>query len=212
VGHRRAKNSQCGKSRLIIMPAKKPSSLINRHETAAQRRERQRCEAALRPKSALPISAPARLKEYKVAAATWRACMRIYAELDGEIVTRLDFDHLVDYCMLIEHLSEIDYMRKAAYKAWLELAEEHDRLVEMGEVDEAVQMAVKVVGAFDAITKLDTRAERKRALIKQWRESLYLTPRSRAGVAPARKEPEEELDELEKLLDEVTDFVNGPKE
>jgi hypothetical protein len=192
------------------MPARKPKALITRHETAAETAAREEKEAAVRPARGLPTSAPAALKGQKVAQAAWRAAIRMYGELDGEIVTRLDFDHLVDYCMLLQHLAEIDHMRKVAYQVWLELAKEHDRLKKEEQYDEAVIMAVKVVGAFDAVNRLDTRAERKRALLKQWRESLYLTPRARAGVAPKTKEPEPEKDELEQLLDDVDEYLNGP--
>jgi hypothetical protein len=190
------------------MPAKKPASLIKRHETAAERQTRAKNEAALRPGRGLPVSAPAVLKGHAVAVRTWRAALRMYSDLEGEIVTRLDFDQLVDYCMLVQHLSEIDHMREMAYQAWLELAKEHDRLLEVELVDEAVLMAIKVVGAFDAITRLDTRAERKRALLKQYRESLYLTPRSRAGTAPDKKAPPEPTDEFEQLLDEASDTTS----
>jgi len=190
------------------MPAKKPASLIKRHETAAERQTRAANEAALRPGRGLPISAPAVLKGHDIAVRTWRAAIRMYGDLEGEIVTRLDKDQLVDYCMLVQHLSEIDHMRDMAYRAWLELANEHDRMLEEELIDEAVLMAVKVVGAFDAITRLDTRAERKRALLKQYRESLYLTPRSRAGTAPDQKAPPEPKDEFEQLLDEAADPIN----
>ena len=191
------------------MPAKKPAGLIRRHETAEERAERSQRASAVRPARELPKNAPAALKDHKVAAAAWRSAMRTYGELEAEIVTRMDFDHLVDYCMLIEYLSEIAYMRKVAYQAWLEIAHEHERLLEENQPDEAVSMAIKVVGAFDAINKLDTRIERKMALIKQWRESLYLTPRARAGGAPDKKPPEEAPDALTQLLGEVTEFVNG---
>jgi phage terminase small subunit len=189
----------------------KPSGLVTRAETKAKKAERAQKEDTLRPKRGLPNDAPGQLKDYPVARATWRAAMREYNDLEREIVTRLDMAHLVDYCMLAQHLSEIEYMRKAAYQAWLELANEYDRLAELEKADEAVIMATKVVGAFDAVTKLDTRAERKRALIKQWRESLYLTPRARAGTVPPTKEKEVPPDDMEQLMDDVTNFVNEPK-
>jgi hypothetical protein len=44
-----------------------------------------------------------------------------------------------------------------------------------------------------------------------WRQSLYLTPRARAATAPTKKEKEAPPDELETLLDDVSDFVNGEK-
>lgn len=192
------------------MPARKPAGLIERHETAAEVAERAQKEDALRPSRALPQD-PARLKAYPVARATWRAIMREYNDIEGVIVTRLDYDHLIDYCMLHQHLAEIDMMRNTAYRIWLELSKVHDELANQDKADDAVVMAIKVVDAYDAVRQLDTRSERKRALIKQWRESLYLTPRARAGTAPKEKEKEVPPDDMEQLLDEVETFMNEPR-
>ena len=189
------------------MPARKPSGLIERHETAAERADRSAREDALRPQRALPMYPPAELRGKKTASAVWRRLMRTYSDLEAEIVTRMDMGHLVDFCILVEQLEQIDHMRDVAYQLWLELSGEHERLVEEEKADEAVFMAIKVVGAFDAIQKLDTRADRKRDLIKRWRESLYLTPRSKVAAAPKRKE-KEQLDDMDLLLDDVTEWVN----
>jgi hypothetical protein len=45
------------------------------------------------------------------------------------------------------------------------------------------------------VVKVDGRVDRKRALLLQLRQSLYLTPRSRAGVMPKSKS-EEKADEF----------------
>jgi hypothetical protein len=63
----------------------------------------------------------------------------------------------------------------------------------------------------DALIKLDARVDRKRAHLHKLRESLYLTPRARAGVAPAAAQAEEPPDEMEQLLGEVVQFVNEGK-
>ncbi len=206
------------------MPAPKPKSLITRHETKAEQAEREERESAVMPSRPLPKQAPAILKGQKVASETWRRLVRMYSELEAEIVSRLDMDLLVDYCMLTQQVAELDVMRQSAYSVWMRLSKKHEELAkeaktfaddgkrtEAKEKSElALEYATKVVGAFDAIVKLDARSERKRALLKQYRESLYMTPRARAGVAPKGKEPEsEEDDPMDKLLNEVTDFVNG---
>ena len=190
------------------MPARKPQSLITKHETSAEQAQRARRESQFRSKHQLSNNPPARLKGHKAAAAAWRRIMHLYNEIQGEIVTRLDIDHLVDYCLLLEQLSRIDIMSDVAYKAWLQLAGEHERLIEAGKPDEAILMAIQVLGAFDAVTKLDARADRKRDLLLKWRQSLYLTSRSRAGVVPAQKMPVEPPDELTRLLDEVESLMN----
>jgi hypothetical protein len=148
--------------------------------------------------------------------------MRLYNELDAEIVTRLDGDLLVDYCIMMEQVTQIDHMRQAAYDLWLELGANHHKAKEAARAeitgtpkakekeDLAEQLAMKVLNAFDTVVKLDARGERKRAILKQYRESLYLTPRARAGAAPAKKETEEKpLDPMEQLLGSVTNYVNG---
>ncbi len=177
------------------MPARKPKALIVRHETAAEKSRRESGEMAMRPNRELPLNAPSRLRGHEIAEATWRRLMREFMSIEGEIVTRLDFDLLADYCILIEQIHELDAMRKTAHDRWRELLKD--------------QSDEKVIEACDMVVKLDSRADRKRALLLQLRQSLYLTPRARAGVAPSKKEADEPKDELEMLLDDVNDFVNG---
>jgi phage terminase small subunit len=191
------------------MPARKPSSLQTRHSTKAEKNARATNEGALTPERSLPQDAPSRLEGHSVAEATWRRLMRTYNELEGTLVTRLDMDLLLDYCILIEQVIELDTMRKSAYETWLGLADKHRELAKDKQYDAALEIALKVVGAFDAVIKLDGRVDRKRALLLQMRQSLYLTPRARAGVAPAGKPPEEPEDPLEKLLDDVTTTLNA---
>lgn len=188
------------------MPAPKPSSLIERHETAAEKAERDARESVLTPKSDLPRTAPARLKDHAVAAAAWRRLMRVWDGVDGVIVTRLDEDLLVDYCLMLEQVGELDTMRKTAYDMWLKLAKQQKDVETEGDEkrDEALALAIEVVGAFDAVIKLDARGERKRAHLQKLRESLYLTPRARAGAAPKRKEKTDE-DPFDKFLNDLDD-------
>jgi phage terminase small subunit len=49
---------------------------------------------------------------------------------------------------------------------------------------------------------MDARLDGKRKLLHTLSQSLYLTPRSRAGVAPEQKEPEHDDDPMDKLLNE----------
>lgn len=191
------------------MPIRKPVDLHTRHATKAEKSERISSEDALTPGRDLPKSPPVRLKGHKVAAAAWRSIMREWNDIEARIVTRLDLDHLIDYCLLMEQASQFDEMRNAAYEIWLELSGEHAELKKQNKIEDAVMMAINVVGAFDAITKAQVRSERIRTMLKGWRESLYLTPRARAGAAPKAKEKEPELDPMEQLLGRVEEFVNG---
>ncbi len=142
-----------------------------------------------------------------MASAAWRRLMRIYSELEGQIVTRLDMDLLIDYCMLMEQLAEMDQMRKSAVEIWQQF--EKARVEKQKDDPErALDLAVSALHAFDDIVKLDARVDRKRAELHKWRQSLYLTPRARAGAAPEKKVEPEPLSEMDKLLDEVDQFVN----
>jgi phage terminase small subunit len=189
------------------MPARKPADLNRRHETAAETAQRAQNDAVMQPKRQLSATPPALLKGHKVAQAAWRRLMRIYSELEAVIVTKLDTDMLCDYCMLIEQVAELDAMRRSAVNVWEAMSAAFDSFE--GSEDNRYDMAQKVQTALADVVKFDGRADRKRDLLFKLRQSLYLTPRARAGAAPAKKEKEPEKDPLEQLLDEVTDYMNG---
>lgn len=190
------------------MPARKPAGLITRAQTKAVTQARIDNEQAMQPVRDLPMDAPARLKGHDLAAATWRRLMRRYDELKAVVVTRMDEDLLVDYCMLLEQLHEMDALRNSAVEIWKMLDEQRKDLMQKKQFAEAVLIAAKEADTFEMIIKLDSRADRKRKLLLEMRQSLYLTPRARAGAAPDKKEAPEEPDELEKLLDDVEDTLN----
>ena len=222
------------------MPARKPQGLKTRHDTKAEKAERIAQEESMAPVRELPLQAPARLKDHSFAAEVWRRLMRGWSEIEAQVVTRLDMDLLIDYCLLMEQVGELDLMRSTTYQMWLDLGLAHGQAKKkakesmaavkesinagvnppetgpgsMNEAarweEQAIEMACKSLDAFEAVVKLDGRVDRKRALLLQWRQSLYLTPRARAGAAPDRKEkPEEVVDPLEALLNNVNEFVNG---
>jgi hypothetical protein len=192
------------------MPARKPSSLINRHETAEERAEREERDAALRPNRALPQNPPASLRGRKTAEVVWRRLIRMYGELEAEIITRLDMDLLVDYCILAEQVSELDAMRKAAMSQFELLDTLRKKYIDEGKIESAVVTGAKMEATFEDTLKLDGRVDRKRDLMFRLRQSLYLTPRARAGTAPKGKDKEAEVvDPMEALLGEVNTFVNG---
>ena len=193
------------------MPVRKPAGLNRRHDTAEDKAKRAENEASLTPRRCLPIDAPARLKGHKVAAATWRQAMRLYNELEATIVTRLDLDQLVDYCLLMEQAHEINEMRQVMHQAWESANAHWEEIIADKSGEEVLLAAEKLEGIQDGVVKLDARVERKFALLKNYRESLYLTPRARAATAPTKKEKEVPPDDMERLLDEVNEYVNGDK-
>jgi phage terminase small subunit len=192
------------------MPARKPKALITRHETAAEAADRAQAEEAMQPGGALPMK-PSALKGMKVAGAVWRRMIRMYGEVEGTIVTRLDLDLLTNYCILAEQLAEDDELRKAAFEVYKAAKKAFD-LISFDDPALKFSSATKVTASFDAVVKLDGRADRKRDLMFKLQQSLYLTPRARAGAAPKEKEKEKEsIDPMDALLGEVTDFVNKGK-
>jgi hypothetical protein len=102
-----------------------------------------------------------------------------------------------------EELEEVE--SRAAKVAELKAQDE-------GLADLHLELALKLQGAFDSILKLDARVDLKRSKLHTLRQSLYLTPRSRAGTAPAAKEEEEAPDEMEKLLNDAGIFVATGKQ
>jgi phage terminase small subunit len=164
------------------MPAKKPIGLHDSAATKESRKSRQDGESALRPSRDLPLNPPREL-ESTVARRVWRYLMKRYSEMEAEIVTSLDRDLLVDYCILAGQVFELDQLRAISF----------------------------IARDVDTVIKIDARSERKRAHMQKLRESLYLTPRSRAGVAPEKKveEPEDALDEL---LNEFVDHASKGNE
>lgn len=134
-------------------------------------------------------------------------------------------DMLMDYCVVVEQIHELDAMRKAAYQQWLELgpiaqdskenlAQARTKGIGLKTQSELEQLALKWVNqvneAFETVVKLDSRVDRKRSLAMQYMQSLYMTPRSRAGVVPDGKEIPEEPDDMDKLLsDQFEQLVNA---
>ena len=155
---------------------------------------------------------PARLFGHDVAAECWRRAMRAYGQVEATVVTQMDMDLLVDYCILTEQVTELDELRKASLAQWKRLNDNWAQVEKEVFGKELLQAVIALEHAFTDVVKLDGRVDRKRALLLQWRQSLYLTPRARAGVAPAGKEKEEPLDPMEQLLGNVTEFVNSGKD
>ena len=183
------------------MPAAKPVGLNERHSTRAEIEEREAGEESMRPGGRLQASAPSALKGHEVASREWRSLIKLYSGLEAEIVSRLDMAILLDYCILVEQIGELDDLRKMAFSGY-DAAKKVLTSFEADGVD--VKLVARAVDAmntiFDNIVKLDGRVDRKRALLHTLRQSLYLTPRARAGVAPKSKEAEAPKSELDQLL------------
>ena len=191
------------------MPARKPQDLHTRHSTKSEMEKRSAQEEMLRTRRQLPLES-ARLKDHPKAAAVWRRMLREFDSLEAVVITRLDMDLLIDYCMLMEQLEEMDLLRSGAMSLCETMMKGVEELKAEKEWIEAAKMASKASDVMDGIIKIDGRADRKRDLLTKLRQSLYLTPRARAGAAPKSKAPPEEPDEFEKLLNEsVTEYAKN---
>ena len=184
------------------MPAPKPVGLHTRHATKPEIEKRAAQEKALTGDTKLPAM-PARLKDHPVAQATWRRIKREYDKVEAVVVTRLDMDQLIEYCMLEEQKVEIDLMRRAAYDSMRVLANQLELLRKKGDLEGAAKVASRVIDATNEVVQLDSRADRKRDLLMKFRQSLYLTPKARAGAAPKTKVEEPPVDPFEQLLNRL---------
>jgi hypothetical protein len=197
------------------MPARKPASLIVQHLTKREREDRSRAESAMMPKTPITARVPESLKGHARASAVWKYTLALYVDMETPIVTAFDRDLLVDYCLSIEQLVQIEDMRAQAIRSFELIAENLKAVIAKAKrkdpkqiIAEQLAIAQKMADILDQIMKLDARVDRKRSLIHTLRQSLYLTPRSRAGVAPEMKE-EDVASEMELLLGEVRNVIGA---
>jgi len=175
------------------MPAKKPLSLLESHLTKAELQERSARESALMPSELLSIEVPPGLmgKHYEYAANVWRRCVGLYTQLSATIATPLDENLLEKYCKAEQQFVEVEKMRDEKI-AECESARDKAKRIELGndekQVKEWRQMWNIVNGMEKLVTVLDARLDAKGKYIHTMQQSLYLTPRSRAGVTPKKKE------------------------
>lgn len=161
------------------MAAPKPSDLIVRNETEEEKNRRISRENANKTNVRLPKSAPKELKGHPFAQAAWRRLMRDFGELKAERVDSQDFDMMVSYCLALEEEDDLVKMRAEALQK-----------LKDGEDDATVK----------SVLDIDARLDRKRSLLSQYQQQMYMTPRSRAGVVSELAEVEEEEDDMEAFL------------
>lgn len=183
------------------MPARKPRSLNSGHTTKRQNSARDSAEQSVTPQTELTIKPPSELTGHKTAGQVWKRLVSLYFETEGKIITAFDGDVLVKYCLAEEELIELKKLRSDLMKLWefqLKVLRKFRPTTETIEAySEALAQANKLMQRFQG---MDARLDGKRKMVFAMAQSLYLTPRSRAGVAPTEKEPEQPKDELESLL------------
>jgi phage terminase small subunit len=183
------------------MPARKPLSLSARNESKAVRQHRSAAESAMTPRTTLSLSAPSVLRGHARAIATWKRLVGLYQELEGTIATAFDEDLLIKYCLLEEEVVELAEMRKKVKADWESNQKSAKKMKPNSDnLKDWVKMWEIVNALFQRFQGIDARLDGKRKLLLALSQSLYLTPRSRAGVAPPEKEPEKPKSEMDELL------------
>ncbi len=173
------------------MPAKKPQSLSNRHSTKEEIDERAAAEAAIAPITQLSTKPPPLLQKHKGARATWSRLVGLYLEVKGTIITAFDADLLAKYCILEEECLWLEGKRAEVDRTAVKLNKQIAKITPKGERMKVYYQLLEQYNALNArVQGLDARLDGKRKLLHSLAQSLYLTPRSRAGVAPTEKAKE----------------------
>ena len=183
------------------MPARKPTSLSQRHDLPADKAARAAAEAVMTPRTALTARPPADLKGHPRATAVWKRTLTLYGETEAKIVTGFDRDLIVKYCLLEEECVELAALRKEIKKDYDEQRKEARKLKpKADQIKDYVNMWSVVNALFQRFQGMDARLDGKRKLLHALSQSLYLTPRARAGVAPPEKEPDKPKSEMEEII------------
>lgn len=172
------------------MPAKKPRVLITRDETNAAREARLQSERALSPKSKLSRKPPARLRGHKIASAAWTRLIDLYDAVDGQIVTAFDQDLLITYCMVLDEAQELRDLIVSGKKLVDDFQKQARKFMRENELEpRQVQKIESLIFDLQEMVniKLDARLDGKGKFGHLLAQELFLTPRSRGGVAPPEK-------------------------
>lgn len=180
------------------MPARKPTGLNTRHDSLTEKEDREKKEAAMKPRTRLDIAAPARLSGHKTAIAQWKKTIGLYQETEAEIATAFDENLLIDYCLIVEELPRLEKLRDEMQEAW---SAELKTVKRMKNGDEKIKQWGVVNALYQNFKGMDARVDGKRKLKHEAETKLYLTPRSRAGVAPPEKPKEPPKSGIESLID-----------
>ncbi len=179
------------------MPAKKPLILNTRHDTKADKAARTAAESAMTPRTGIPVKAPVVLKGHGIAIETWKRVTGLYREIDGQIATAFDVDGIVKYCLLEEEVVGMAKLRDGVLKDYEGTRKQANRIRDFDQKSKLFELANALLARYQG---MDARLDGKRKLLHALSQSLYLTPRSRAGVAPAEKESDEPVSEMDGLL------------
>lgn len=188
------------------MPAKKHSALSTRHDTAADRALRESAEKAMTPTKALRKVPPHALDGHEYAVKVWNRLRALYEKTEADLATPFDEDLLTIYCLEMEEaFVDLPKLKKTSLASFDRLETIVEELSKPGKdinLEQLMDVIKEKTKLLKEIKGIDARLDVKRSHIHKMMQSLYLTPRTRAGVAPPAKPPEEDLSEMDKLLDD----------
>jgi hypothetical protein len=143
-------------------------AIFNKDQGGRDRLDRKRTAEVLMQGSQLPRNPPASLTGMTFARAAWRSLMREHRKLPGELLSGLDKSFVIGYCLAIEARARALDLEGAVNNRYLE-------------------------GTSDLKELLSVRAELRQAtrLVSDLEKQIYGTPKSRAGVTPEPRKPEE---------------------
>jgi phage terminase small subunit len=174
------------------MPARKSLSLNKSHLTKKEKADRESAESALSPVTQITSRPPKLLDKHKYAKEMWRRLIGLFFETKDPIITAFDEDLLAKYCLLEEECVWLEGKRDMVDKAGIDLNKKMSKL-ELVTSDD-YKIYYNLVEQFNAmiarVQGLDARLDGKRKLVHTLAQSLYLTPRSRAGAKPDGKQKE----------------------
>ena len=145
------------------------------------------------PHTQLTADLPRQLtgRDNTIAAATWKRIVGLYTETDGQIATAFDVDLLIKYALLEQEVRQMAELRKIILADWETNQKAAKKIKPNSEtLKDWVRMWEIVNAGFQRFQGIDARLDGKRKLLLALSQSLYLTPRSRAGVAPKEREHE----------------------
>jgi len=139
------------------------------------------------PKTELPLKPPRSLNGHKAAKETWTRVVGIYNETEGRIATAFDLQLLLSYCLVVEEEEWLLKLRARVEKVQLSIEKKLAR-IRTDDLDTLYKVMAQNNALLARLQGLDARLDGKRKLRHTYEQSLYLTPRSRAGVEPPTKE------------------------
>ena len=150
------------------------------------------------PRTELSKSIPSRLRgsAHAVAAATWKRMISLYQEVEGGLVTAFDENILERYCKMFQECIEQETLYVEVKKDYEDIRRKAK--ASRGEETSKLWETTNKIGT--RLQAIDARLDGKRKELHKLEQSLYLTPRSRAGVAPAEKESTSDIDPMDALL------------